>query len=156
MRKVIIMDDENSPKIELQLASFIQGIKLYVDGKEIKKSADPGKPYLVNMKNGEMKKIFIKVKFFDYIPSVIVDGKEILIAPKLQTYHYIIGGIPMLIVFLGGAIGAMVGFAGMMINYKIFRSKMNAALKILSVAGITLAVYITYLGLAFLIGNMLR
>lgn len=77
--------------------------------------------------------------FFDDGLTVSLDGVKIPITPPLKWYEYVIGWLPIYLLFVGGAIGAFFGAIGAFCNLKIVRSQLNIPLKILAALGITVA-----------------
>lgn len=76
-----------------------------------------GKPFIIRMNDGSEKKMFVENVLFDYVPKVIVEGKEILLARKLLWYEYLLGGIPLILVVIGGMLGAIIGIIGSFLNF---------------------------------------
>lgn len=63
------------------------------------------------------------------VPQLVADGKTIKLVEPLKWYQLIWGGWPILMIFFGGALGAIAGFIGFLINTKIFRAQMSGILK---------------------------
>lgn len=62
----------------------------------------------------------------------------------LKWYEYLICGLPFIIIFAGGAIGAAIGFFAFSTNVKIWKSTENIALKIALIIGTTAGGFILY------------
>jgi len=58
---------------------------------------------------------------------------------KLRTHEYVVAGVPMVLMALGGAVGGAVGGAAFAINVAIFRKEWAPAKKYLVSVLVTLA-----------------
>jgi hypothetical protein len=65
------------------------------------------------------------------ISQLVVDGQVTRFVEPLNGYQLMWGGLPVLLVSVGGALGALVGVIGFSVNTKIFRTEMNTGLKYL-------------------------
>lgn len=130
METTIKLPETTSPDIKFNIA-FNGKVKVYVNGNEIKRSKEKGKPYLIPMTDGSVGKIFLKRGFVDNVPKVLYNNKEILLVEKLEWYEYAICALPLLLLFLGGAIGALFGALGTVINLNIFRNIKSITIKVL-------------------------
>ena len=54
------------------------------------------------------------------LPQLIVDGQTIHVAEPLKWYVWVWSGLPIMLIFIGGAIGALAGIIGFSINTNIF------------------------------------
>ena len=123
---------------------------VWVNGKLAEKAGDLSRAFLIPIADGTVKKLEVDRGGIDYIPRVYIDGERIEIARKLKLYELIIGGVPILLLFLGGALGALCGVIGTITNYKVLRSEKSNTYKILSITGITVLSFIANVILAFI------
>lgn len=152
MKHKFKLQETNCPEIEVEQSLWLGKTKVLVNGKEIARLSERGKPFPIPMTDGSVKKMFVKSGGFDYVPKVIVDGEEFRLARKLHWYEYTLGFLPLLLLLYGGAIGGALGAVGALLNIRIFRTDWPMVIKVLSVFGITLLTAI-----AFLIGtNIIR
>ena len=84
------------------------------------------------------------------MPKLVVDGKVITLAKPIKWYEMVWSALPILLVFIGGAIGSMTGFIGFSANAKVFRSELNTVVKFMLTAGISVLAVIAYFVLAML------
>ncbi len=145
MKHKFKLPEANWPEIEIDQSLWWGKIKVFVNGKEIKRLNEKGKPFPITMFDGSIKKMFVKSGGFDYVPKIIIDGKEMLLARKLLWYEYILGFLPLLLLLYGGAIGGALGAVGALLNVRIFRTDWPMVVKVLSVFGVTLLSAIAYL-----------
>ena len=130
--------------------------KLFMDGTEINQSKEKGKPFLIPTTTNEFLKAFPKQSFPDYVPTLEINGVKNQVAEKLKWFEYLIGGLPILLLFLGGAIGGAIGVAGAIINFNIFRQEGTSTSKYLKVIGIVIGCFILYLLIAGLLYKLVN
>ena len=58
-----------------------------------------------------------------------MDGQTIQVVEPLKWYEWVWNGIPLLLVFLGGMMPALIGFAAFSINATLFRSQKSVLAK---------------------------
>ncbi len=140
------LQEGNNPEIELEKSFWLGNIKVYVNGKEVARLKEKGKPFPLPMGDGTVKKMLVK-GWLDDVPKVIVDGKEILLARKLFWYEYVLGFIPA-VLLMGGALGGAFGVIGIMFNFKILRSSHTMLIKSLFILGVTVFLFFCYVAFA--------
>jgi hypothetical protein len=59
----------------------------------------------------------------DPVPTLKIDGEAVNLLEPLQWYEYAWSGLPILLVFAGGALGGLVGGVATMANGRLFRSE---------------------------------
>ena len=128
-----------SQHLSVATASLLGGPKLLLNGVVVKKqkgrypvSADSGAQHLVQM----------NYNLVDPVPKIKIGEEVIELAAPLQWYEYTWIGVPMLLVFAGGALGGLVGAGATVVNGRIFRGDRN------SVAKYALATLVTVSGVA--------
>ena len=124
---------------------------LTIDGR----AATPGPKrgqFLLQTDDGREVLAAFKPAFPDTIPTLIVDGQTIRLAPKLQWYEMVWACFPILLLFVGGLIGGVMGFVGLSINLQIFRAKMPVAARYALAA----LVSIVCIAVWVLIGSLLQ
>ncbi|WP_146898193.1 hypothetical protein [Adhaeribacter aerolatus] len=110
----------------------------------LEQANEKGKPFLIPTSEGEYIRAFPKSSYPDLVPVLEIKGKQIQIVEKLKWYQYAIGGIPILLLFIGGAIGGGIGAVGAITNFRIFRQEGSAVSKYLKVVGIIIGTYLLY------------
>lgn len=137
--------------IEVSKSFWTGKPSVWVNGQPAKKEGELSRAFLIPLPEGITKKLEVDRGGFDYIPRVYIDGQRIEIGRKLEWYEQILGGIPLLMVFVGGALGALCGVIGFTANYKILRSDKSAIYKGFAIAGITALSVIAYYGLVVIL-----
>jgi hypothetical protein len=106
-------------KLAVETAGWIRGPKLLVNGEVIKKVKGR---YIVKNDDGAETTIQLKYNFLDPIPKIKIGENTLELASSLKWYEYVWIGIPILLVFAGGAIGGVFGGAAAVTNGRLFRS----------------------------------
>jgi hypothetical protein len=89
--------------------------------------------------------------FLDPVPTVEIDGERIQVVPPFRWYELVWLGLPILLIFGGGAIGGGVGVAAAAVNASVFRSQGSGLNRYLLTAGISLLAVVAYVVLASLV-----
>ncbi len=137
--------EHGGPNITIEESIWFGKVRVYVNDIELKRLKEKDKAFLIQMNDGSFRKMIVKNSIFDYVPKVFMDEKEIRLARKLHGYEQIMAGIPLLLVFVGGVLGAIFGVLGAFFNFRILRTEYSLASKILFILGITSICVIGYL-----------
>jgi len=88
---------------------------------------------------------------FDPVPRLSIDGKTVQIMGPLNLFAWVWSGIPLILFFYGGILGALFGILAFAYNVRVFRSEKSIWEKYLRTALISiLSAGITY-GLPFIV-----
>lgn len=137
--------------IEIKSPGFFSGPKLLIDGQPAPKGPKRNQ-MLLRQSDGTEKVASWQPRFLGLdVPDLVVDGQTISVVDSLKWYEWVWCVLPLALIFVGGLIGAFVGFAGFFINSKLFRSSMNGAAKYLAGGAVSLAALITYVILALMV-----
>jgi hypothetical protein len=140
----------------LEKSMWLGQLRLWHQGKEIARSNEQGKPFLIpNAATGKPVRVQVKGGGLD-VPSIDVDGVQVLLGRPLSTLEYVVGGIPLVLVFLGGAIGGASGAVGAMFNYRVLREAKSTSTKVLGVLGVSALSFLTYVVLASIAQTLLK
>jgi hypothetical protein len=125
-----------SQLLSVETASILAGPKLLLNGVVAKRK---GRSYPVGSDTGQEVAVKVIYNFLDPIPKLKIGEETIELAKPLQWYEYVWIGIPMLLVFAGGAVGGFVGAGSTVVNGRIFRSDRGAVSKYALAAVTTVA-----------------
>lgn len=139
-------------ELKLELSTFKQ--HLYQDGREIKRKGTFNPKYFVTNTSGEPEAMQI-VYGFDFVHTVHFRGQKIPLEERLSTLEYVIGGLPVLLIFLGGLLGALFGFVGATFIYNYMRSEKRFPLQLLVALGVSLFCWVAYFMFALCIQLLL-
>ncbi|HHL4511165.1 TPA: hypothetical protein ACQ71X_004202 [Escherichia coli] len=139
-----------SKKLSVSTRTIFKNPSLMIDGIEQKKMKGLKRRYLLEDDNGSQTIVEIK-SVIDPIPTIVIDGEKISLAPPMAWYEYVLSYLPLLLIIIGGAIGAFVGIVGATINTSIIRGQGSIVARY---GGTLLVTFICYL-IFFVIANML-
>ena len=108
-----------SQRLSVEPASGFVGPKLLLNNAVVRRHKGS---YPVVSDSGSEVLIKIKYNLVDPIPTLSINDQLVKLAEPLQWYEYGWSGLPMLLVFAGGALGGLVGAYATVMNGRIFRS----------------------------------
>ena len=111
-------------RIEVELAGIFSSPKLFVDEQPANKGAKRGE-FLVRGTDGRDVLMGLKTSL-DPVPQGLCAGRTIRLADPLTWYQWLLTGIPLVLVFIGGALGGLLGGIAMAFNVRILRLDMTA------------------------------
>ena len=131
--------------------SFWSGPKLLINGQPAPKGSKRGE-MLLQRNDGTQAIASWRQQFLGLdVPQLVVDGKVVKLVDPLRWYQYVWGGLPILLIFGGGAlgaiaglIGAIAGLIGFSVNIRVFRTGPNSAMRYVvsgAVSALAVAVY---------------
>lgn len=114
--------------LTLRTASFFRGPRLLSGGMPMQR-----KRGTYTVRDNQGKEITIKIKGhpLDPIPKIDIDGHVLQLAPPLAWHEYVWMGLPIILAFAGGALGALFGISATYASSRIFRSERSTASKYL-------------------------
>ena len=134
-----------SQHLALVAASGFSGPQLLLNGEVVKRRkglypvvSDSGTEILVKM----------KYNLVDPIPTLSIDDQPVRLAEPLQWYEYGWSGLPLLLMFIGGALGGLVGGYATVVNGRIFRSDRGLTTKYGLAGAVTVSAVVIYFVLA--------
>ena len=125
-------------ELVVKAASWFSGPKLEMDGKLAPKGAKRNL-YLLQRNDGIKQIVQLKQVLIDPVPQFIVGGEVIHLVEPLSVFQWVWSAFPIILIFIGGAIGGGIGGAAFWINARIFRSEMSAIEQFL-LTGLTTAI----------------
>jgi hypothetical protein len=132
--------------ITLKSAGFWKGAQLLVNGQPAPKGAKRGE-MLLRANDGREVIAKFKQQFMD-VPQLDIGGQTIKVVEPLKWYQWVWGGLPILLAFMGGAIGAVIGLLASGLNLSLFRSQFSPIVKYALVGLVSVAAVIVYIVLA--------
>ncbi len=155
MNYPITLEGFEGQTIEVQTAGIWSGPKLMVNGQPAAKGAKRGQMTLTN-NHGQQVVAAWRPRFLGLdVPQLAVDGELIEVTKPLPWYAWLWSGLPILLLFIGGALGAVAGIVAFTINAGIFRSSRSTAVKFLLTTVVSLLAGVIYFVLAVLLSMAL-
>jgi hypothetical protein len=111
--------DFEGRSLALRTSGFFAAARLVVDGAEV--TATKGK-FALHDNQGLARELKLKASFLDPVPKVVLDGTTITLVSPLKWYEYAWMALPVVLVFTGGALGALFGMTAAYSSARIFRS----------------------------------
>jgi hypothetical protein len=136
-----------SGRITVTEPGLFSGSKLLVDGQPAPK-AGWGSYWLTRPDGSRVKARLVK-GFTNLIPAVVVGSLRYDVGPKLPAFLVAFAVVPLLLLFVGGAVGGLCGGVGWVFNNQIARTSLPTLLKIplmLGVAAVAFGVYVLVAG----------
>ena len=120
----------------LEAAGMFAGPKFMIDGSLAPKGNKRGE-FLLTRNDGQEVVAKFGFNFLDTVPPILIDNKKINLIEPLKWYQWVWAGWPILLLFAGGAIGAILGIIATSINVRLFRSQIASVGQYLAVAGVS-------------------
>ncbi|MFX3632543.1 MAG: hypothetical protein ACE3L7_06225 [Candidatus Pristimantibacillus sp.] len=137
-----------NPETQLTLVTGFGGkFTTFINGTQVEQKNGQ---YNIPVDN-ETKLLTIKRGMIENIPKVTFDGKRLHLVKKLKAYEWGISCLSLLLVFIGGALGGVIGAIGLLFSAKVFRTELPQAVKIL----FSIVISILAAGLYFVIASLL-
>jgi hypothetical protein len=127
--------------VALRTAGMLAGPKLMVNGQPVPKQNGS---FNLRSNAGSTLAVKLKGRLLDPIPNLLVGGQTIQLVPALQWYQYLWMSIPIVLVFMGGAIGGFCGGLAATVSSRIFRSDLNEGTKYAVTGLISLSAFFVY------------
>ena len=137
-------------EFKLVYGPFVQ--KIYLNDVELRRSGRQG--YEVTTRDGDVE-YFKIVQDFTFSHIVEFRGEKTMLEEKLTALEYIIGGIPLVLVFAGGLIGGVFGIIGVTFNYGYMRQHNSLLAKIGVSLVVTVLAFAFYFFFALLINALI-
>lgn len=141
-------------KLSVSTRTVFKNPSLLVDGIEQKKMKGLKRRYLLEDDNGSQAIVEVK-SVIDPIPTIVIDGENISLAPPMTWYEYVLSYLPLLLL-IGGMIGAVVGVVGATINASIIRGHGSTLARYGYALLVTLICYLVYIVMATLFILLLK
>jgi hypothetical protein len=127
MRYQVNIPELPGRKIEVELPGVFSSATLLVDGQPATKGPKRGQ-FTVRGTDGRDSLITLKTSL-DPVPQVLFANRTIRLVEPLAWYQWIWTAIPLVLVFMGGALGGALGGAAMVFNIRILRSGQSPLLR---------------------------
>ena len=155
MNYITNIEGLENQKVEAKV-SFWSGPKLLINGQLAPKGSKRGEMVL-HRNDGKQVSASWKPQFLGLdVPQLVVDGKTIHLVEPLKWYQWLWGGWPVMLLIVGGALGAITGMIGFAINAKIFRADMSEVLKYVVSGIVSILAVVTYFIAALLFAILIN
>ncbi|MGC4759165.1 hypothetical protein [Micromonospora trifolii] len=107
-----------------------------------------GKRYALPAVDGGVVQATVRNVLADPYPTVEVNGVKHRTGPSTPIFLRILAMLPILLLTVGGLLGALIGALGVWANLTVARTRMTTAVKALAMVGIGLGTVIVWLAVA--------
>ena len=142
-------------KLILEIPGFFSSAKLWIDGQLAPKGPKKGL-FLLRRLDGTEATAKFRNQFLDPVPQLVIDNETIKVVEPLRWYQWIWAGLPVLLIFIGGALGAILGFLATSINTRIFRSEINGLVQYVTVAVVSVGFVGVYFFIVLILSGLLQ
>jgi hypothetical protein len=141
--------------IEVQ-TGFWTGPRLLVNGEPAPKGSKRGE-MILRRDDGRQVNASWKPQFLGLdVPQLVVDGRTVQLVEPLKWYQWVWGGWPIVLLFVGGALGAIAGMLGAVINARIFRAEISEILKYVVTGVVSILAVLVYFVAAISLSLMIN
>lgn len=132
------------------------GPKLMIDGQLAPKGPQRGQ-YLLRRNDGtevvaQLRSVLLG---FDPVPQLIIEDQQISVVEPLRWYEWLWSGLPLLLLLLGGGLGALAGGVAFTVNIRVFHSQMSSFTKYAAAVAVSIAAVVAYFVLAVIFNIVL-
>ena len=156
MRYPVHLEGFEGQTLEVQPGGLFSGPKVFVNHQPAPRGK--GRSEVILRRNdGTSVVAALKPRAFGLdVPQLVVEGKTVRVTEPLKWYVWVWIAWPLLLVFVGGALGGIVGAVGFTTNARIVRSKMNDLAKFALTAAVSVLVVVAFLAAAVALGRYLK
>lgn len=152
--KFIIKRKEIAGEIlELERSPVSAQVKVSLDGKPLERLKEKRNPFLLPMKDKSSRKLYVRARWLDPVPVVLLDQEEILLAEKLRFIDYLFACFPILMFLVYGPFSTVVAFFLLMGNFRILRTNWKPTVKWAAIYALDLLVFWAVLAVIKLVVN---
>jgi hypothetical protein len=145
MNYPITLEGFEGQALEVRSAGVLKGVTLLINGQPAAKGRKRGEMVLRRNDGREVAAAWKPQLLGLDVPQLSVDGKTFSVTPPLAWYVLVWSALPLLLIILGGAMGALAGMIGFSVNAGIFRSSRSTVTKFALSAVVSLATVLIYL-----------
>ena len=156
MEWTFTVPNSTGPPVWIEKSFWLDRLRLTRAGHRLPRPKEKGKPFLIEWPGEPNRRILVKRRSLDYLPRVLIDGQEIVLGRPLAIWEYVVGGLPLVLLVVGGGLGGFFGALGAYLNYRLFRRLETGLGKCLSVLGITVGALLAYVIVVAVLRGLLR
>lgn len=132
--------------LTLKAGGFWKGARIWIDGQPAAKAPKRGY-YLLKRNDGQ--EVMARFRgFLNPIPPVEIDGRLFHVVEPLKWYQWVWCGWPIVLMFMGGFLGALLGGGAFVTNARIFREDINGVLKYFVTAVVSIVAVVLFVLIA--------
>jgi hypothetical protein len=141
MKFTISRKDIAGEILELERSALSGRVKVIQGEKPLARLKEKHGPFDLVMADGTHRRLFVRARWLDPVPVVLLEQEAILLAQPLRFIDYIFACFPVLMFLIYGAFSTVTGFFLLMGNFRILRSKMRPSMKWAAIYAMDIAVF---------------
>ena len=154
MDEHLVKLDQIAGRITIADPGVFRGAQLLVNGSPAER-IKAGR-FRLTRTDGSVTEAKFQVAFGQYLPTLVVDGVNYEVGPKLQKWLLALAFLPLCLVFGGGALGGLCGAVGWGFNNQLARSSKPAGVKVGLMLLVTAVSVLVFLGAAVLVNSAIH
>jgi hypothetical protein len=144
MRIPVTLEGFEDRDLQVETAGFLRGSRILLEG-QLPPKGPRRNTYVLRRSDGFKVVAELRESVFDPVPRLLVDGQPVKLAEPLSAFQFIWSGLPLLLIFIGGAVGGAIGAMAFWTNTRLFRSGFSASEKYILAAMISAFSVVVYL-----------
>jgi hypothetical protein len=124
MRIPLRLEGFEDHHLAIETAGFFRGARILIDDQAPPRGQRPNH-YVLRRSDGFKIVAELRQSFLDPVPRLLVDGRPITLAEPLPPIQWLWSGLPVALMFVGGALGGAIGVAAFWTNLRVFRSEFS-------------------------------
>ena len=140
-------------RLRIRTSGLLRGPTVHMNDMPVKRVKGR---YTVINDAGEEMEIQLKSNVIDPVPVLKMGDETVRLARALRWYEYLWIGVPIILLFIGGGLGAGIGIVSAFSSSRIFRSDRSTPSKYLLTGLISVCAFITFIGLVIIIQTMVH
>jgi len=146
-----VLPGTTGPQI-LVRRSALGSLKVFVDGTELKRSSRSRLKYRIPLPDGTDTELELTGLWTGLRGTV--DGQQLQIERRLARWELALTFLPMVLVGVGGLVGALFAIGASAVNARLARSGLRAPIRAIAMVGVTLIAGALFFGAAVSIATM--
>ncbi|HVH31259.1 MAG TPA: hypothetical protein VNA31_06300 [bacterium] len=155
MRYPVHLEGFEGQTLEIQPGGLFSGPKIFVNHQLAPKGK--GREVILHRNDGRSVVATLKPRALGLdVPQLVIEGKTISVTDPLKWYVWMWIAWPLLLLFVGGALGGMTGALGFATNMTIVRSKITGLAKFALTTAVSAFVVAAFLAAVVALGGYVK
>lgn len=130
-------------QIVVQGSGWFSGAKIFLDNRPAAKGPKRG-TFLLSRNDGQQVEAQLRGTLLDPVPKLVLNGEQIELERPFQWYEWLWICLPIVLLFLGGGLGGLLGGLSLAINARILRAQFGDVGRFLLSGAVSAAAVLFY------------
>lgn len=148
MDSSFLLPGTTGPQILVRRPAF-GTIKVFADGREVRRSSRSRLKYLVPLTDGTTREVELTGQWTGL--RAMVDGQQLQLERRLARWEIVLTFLPLVLAVIGGLFGALFAIGAAAVNARVAHSGLRAPIRAIAMIGVTLIAGGLFLGAALAI-----